>query len=189
MSNGNKKEIKVTEFGTKNDSGKTGAKIDIYSRNPSEGPHDTIHIKVDTDNKTFEVVTKFDGQKEGPNSGGCYLTSACMKYFQEKFDDDCYQLRVLRWFRDNFVSIDDIEHYYMIAPIIVDAINKEKNSEMIYNYIFDNIVDYCVEQIEIGNYENAYNRYKSSILVLEEQFAKPVLTDNLIKVLKLRINN
>lgn len=27
-----------------------------------------------------------------------------------------------------------------------------------------------------GNYEDAYSRYKSSILTFEEQFAKPVLT-------------
>ena len=45
-----------------------------------------------------------------------------------------------------------------------------------YNYIYDNVVDYCVEQIENGNYEDAYSRYKSSILTFEEQFAKPVLT-------------
>ena len=44
----------------------------------------------------------------------CYLTTACMKYFQENFDDNCYELTVLRWFRDNFVSKEDIEHYYEV---------------------------------------------------------------------------
>ena len=58
----------------------------------------------------------------------------------------------------------------------------------IYNYIFDNVVDYCVEQIELGNYSNAYNRYKSSILVFEEQFAKPLLHKEMIKTLKLQIS-
>ena len=46
-----------------------------------------------------------------------------MKYFQENFDDNCYELTVLRWFRDNFVSKEDKEHYYEIAPIIVETIN------------------------------------------------------------------
>ena len=112
-----------------------------------------------------------------------------MRYFQEKFDDNCYELTVLRWFRDNFVSREDIEHYYEIAPIIVEAINEEEMSEIIYDYIYDNVVDYCVQQIEQGNYEAAYNRYKNSVLTLEEQFAKPKLANKFVKTLKLRINN
>ncbi|MBE6139970.1 MAG: hypothetical protein E7172_00285 [Firmicutes bacterium] len=60
---------------------------------------------------------------------------------------------------------------------------------MIYDYIYDNIVDYCVEQIEQGNFDQAYNRYKNSILSLEEQFARPALTKRMIKTLKLQTNN
>ena len=112
-----------------------------------------------------------------------------MRHFQDKFDDNCYELRVLRWFRDNFISQKDIEHYYKIAPIIVETINKEEKAEIIYDYIYDNVVDYCVEQIEQGNYEYAYNRYKNSFLTLEEQFAKPALVNKFVKTLKLRINN
>ena len=47
---------------------------------------------------------------------------------------------------EKYVSKEDIEHYYEVAPIIVEAINKEEKA---------NIVDYCVEQIEQGNYEAA----------------------------------
>lgn len=123
------------------------------------------------------------------SNGGCYLTTACMKYFQDKFDDNCYELKVLRWFRDNFVSKEDIKHYYETAPVIVSAINMEEKSDLVYNYIYDNVVDYCVRQIENGNYEEAYNRYKNSILVLEEQFARKTLEERFIKVLRLRANN
>ncbi len=112
-----------------------------------------------------------------------------MRHFQDKFDDKCYELRVLRWFRDNFISQKDIEYYYKIAPIIVETINKEEKAEIIYDYIYDNVVDYCVEQIEQGNYEAAYSRYKNSFLTLEEQFAKPALINKFVKTLKLRINN
>lgn len=41
---------------------------------------------------------------EVQDNGGCYLTSACMRHFQDEFDDNCYELSILRWFRDNFVS-------------------------------------------------------------------------------------
>ncbi len=188
MNNENDKVIKVTEYGNKKDSGKSGAKIDIYSSDPKNGPHDSIHIKLDTDNKTYEAVTKIDGEKES-SSGECYLTSACMKYFQENFDDNCYELTVLRWFRDNFVSKEDIKHYYEVAPIIVEAINKEEKSDIIYNYIYDNIVDYCIKQIELGNYDKAYSRYKNSVLMLEKQFANSILINKFVKILKLKNNN
>ena len=100
----------------------------------------------------------------------CFLTTACMRYMQENFDDNCYELIVLRWFRDNFVSTDDKKHYYDIAPKIVEAIGKEIDSNLIYNYIYDNIVDYCVTQIEQGNYNEAYNRYKYSVQLLEKYY-------------------
>ena len=82
------------------------------------------------------------------------------------------------------VSKEDIKHYYEIAPIIVESINNEEKSIIIYDYIYDNIIDYCIEQIEQGNYDKAYSRYKNSILVLEEQFAKPMLEQRLVRVLK-----
>ena len=112
-----------------------------------------------------------------------------MKYMHERFDDNCYELTVLRWFRDNFVSKEDIKHYYKTAPVIVESINSEEKQDLVYDYIYDNVVDYCVKQIENGNYKEAYNRYKNSIIVLEEQFARKNLEEKLVKTLRLRTNN
>ena len=159
----------------------------MYTSDP-KGPHESIHIAVDSDSKSAHIIDTTNGSTEHTDVK-CYLTSACMKYFQEKFDDNCYELTVLRWFRDNFVSKEDIEHYYEVAPVIVETINKEKKPGIIYDYIYDNIVNYCVEQIEQGNYEAVYNRYKNSVLALEEQFARPKLTDRLVKTLKLKNQN
>ena len=107
----------------------------------------------------------------------CFLTTACMRYMQEKFDDNCYELKVLRWFRDNFVSTDDKNHYYDVAPKIVEAIGKEIDSNLIYNYIYDNVVDFCVTQIENGNYNEAYKRYKDSIQLLEKYYISLLTSD------------
>ena len=112
------------------------------------------------------------------------MTTACMRHNNENFNDNCYELRVLRWFRDNFVTKEDIEHYYEIAPYIVEGISREEKQDLIYDYIYDNIVDYCVEEIEKGNYEEAYTRYKESILSLEETFARLTIEQNLVKTLK-----
>ena len=175
-----KKEIKVTPY-----KDGSGAKIDIYSPDPRTKPHDSIHLKVNTDKGTYETVTKVDGNKE-TSSGECYLTTACMRHFNEDFDDAGYELTVLRWFRDKFVSKEDIEHYYEIAPTIVEAINECLESDEIYNYIYEHVIDECVKAIEAGNYDFAYSRYKNSILAFEETYAKPMLGQRLIKVLKAR---
>ena len=107
-----------------------------------------------------------------------------MRHFGNNFEDDCYELTILRWFRDNFVSKEDIDHYYKTAPIIVEAINKYEKRDIIYNYIYDNIVDYCVSKIEEGDYVEAYSRYKNTILSFEEQFARPLLEKKFVKMLK-----
>lgn len=169
--------IKVSEYKNGN-----GVKIDFYDKSPSDPNHSSIHTHINNDG-TYSTQDNVNGSTE-KSSGGCYLTSACMRYFQEKFDDNCYELTILRWFRDNFVSREDIEHYYKVAPIIVESINNDEKSSVIYDYIYDNIVDYCIEQIEQGNYDKAYSRYKNSILILEEQFAKPLLQQKLVKTLK-----
>ena len=62
-----------------------------------------------------------------------------MRHYKENFDDNCEELCLLRWFRDKFVSKDDIMRYYIMVLSIVEEINsletyKERNN--IYKYIY-----------------------------------------------------
>ena len=172
----NDKEIKVTPY-----SNGKGAKIDVYSSSSRAVPHDTAHIKV-SEGKKVEIVTKVDGKKES-TSGQCYLTSACMRHFQDEFDDNCYELTVLRWFRDTFVSKEDIDLYYSVAPTIVENIEALDDKDKIYDYIYEYIVDACVKAIENGDYDFAYSRYKNSVLDLNEQFGKKEIVTAFVKKL------
>ncbi len=113
-----------------------------------------------------------------------YLTIACMKSMVGCFDDNCEELTIIRKFRDEYVSKEDIEHYYEIAPIIVDAINEAENSDEIWKYIYENVVTHCVTSIKEEEYDYAYNRYKCNVMTLEEIYARPLLTKKLLKVLK-----
>jgi len=159
-----------------------GAKIDIYSPDPKNDPHDSIHIKINTEDGTFKTITKIDGKKE-TSSGGCYLTTACMQHYADKFDDNCYELFILRWFRDTIVTKSDIKHYYEIAPAIVEKLNELPDSTQIYNYIYENVISACINAIKMGDFEFAYNRYKNSILALEAEYVNPILTVEKSKVL------
>ena len=42
----------------------------------------------------------------------------------------------------------------------------------------------CVEAVDQGKYKIAYQIYKECFLKLENKYAKPVITDKLIRVLK-----
>ena len=187
--NNDKKGYETKDGGLIRINGEDKVRIDIYEGNEREkGGHmcDTINYDTNTDSGSIDQHNA-DKSEKSSTDVSCFLTTACMRHFRKKFDDNCYELTVLRWFRDNFVLKEDIEHYYEIAPTIVEIINKDEESDIIYDYIYDNIIDYCIEQIEQGNYVQAYNRYKNSILTFEEQFVRPILEKRLIKSLKLSI--
>ena len=156
----------------------------IYDKRPDKEGHSAIHINYNTETGKGSIVEHGADGKSTSSGIGCYLTSACMRHYLANFDDNCYELTVLRWFRDNFVSKEDIKHYYKTAPMIVEAIEKEEHKDIVYDYIYDNVVDYCVEQIENCNYIEAYNRYKESILSLEQHYLKTTLQQNLVRTLK-----
>ena len=156
----------------------------IYNKNPANTNHESIHVNYNTKTGKGSIVESNGSGSKSTTNIGCYLTSACLNHFKEAFNDDCYELNVLRWFRDNFVSNEDILHYYKIAPTIVEAIEKMKKKNIIYDYIYENVIEPCITAIENGDYNFAYNRYKSSILAFEETFARPLLQNKMIKILK-----
>lgn len=177
----NGEEFHVTPY-----SDGSGYKYDYYDRSPyGNAPHNSTHVKSDlNENWTRTDNGRDNGTQEKSSGSGCYLTTACMQHMKEKFDDNCNELMTLRWFRDNFVNEDDIKHYYSIAPIIVKEINSIPNNNKIYNWIYENIVQPCVIAIQEGNYEFAYMRYKNTVILLEEKFAKPMLQNQLVNTLK-----
>lgn len=162
----------------------TNNSIGIYDKDP-RGPHAGTHINIDHEKGTFTVTTHNEDRTEkSSNTGNCFLTTACIKHKGDSFDDNCYELTRLRWFRDNFVSEEYIKHYYMLAPIIVEEIDKLENCDEIYKDIYENVIISCVKYIENIDYKRTYELYKKCILELEEKYARPVLNNRLIEVLK-----
>lgn len=109
------------------------------------------------------------------SSGGCYLTSACVR--AKGLPDDCEELTVLRRFRDEYLrnqngGAEDIEHYYAVAPQIVDAINARTDSKTIWMRVYDELVKPCVEMIHKNRLQEAYNHYKAYSLSLEQGYCK-----------------
>lgn len=161
--------------------------VSFYDEDPQEENHESIHINWDSNTGTGTIVDTTGNDKDTTDIS-CFLTTACMRYNNKDFNDSCEELTILRWFRDKFVPQEDIDHYYETAPIIVTAINESKNSDEVFDCIYDNVIAPCVDAIKRGDYDFAYKRYKSSVLILEEEFARPKLENDLIKVLKLKKN-
>ena len=162
----------------------SGYKYDYYDRSPyGNAPHNSTHLKSDLNENWSRTDNDRDNGTQDKSSGsGCYLTTACMNHMQDNFDDSCNELMTLRQFRDNFVNKEDIKHYYDVAPIIVDKINSIPDSNKIYKWIYEQVVQPCVVAIQNKNYEFAYSRYKNSVLTLEKQFT--TLQQETVKTLK-----
>lgn len=93
-----------------------------------------------------------------------------MAYYKDDFNDNCFELKVLRKFRDEFVPHEEVKHYYMVAPIIVKNIKAEKYSATMFEKIYIGVVKPCVADIINKNYAKAYERYKNTILAFENKY-------------------
>lgn len=176
-------EFKVTPY-----SDGSGYKYDYYdSSTYNNSSHNSTHVKSDL-NENWERTDndRDNGTQEQTSGSGCFLTTACLKHKETQFNDDCDELMTLRWFRDNYVSKEDIKYYYEIAPIIVEKLNFFKENDIVYDWIYNNVVLFCFNAIKKGNYELAYKKYKNSVLALENLILKLKTNDEkvIIKSLK-----
>lgn len=109
----------------------------------------------------------------GGGGGGCFISSACVEYKQ--LADDCYELQVLRQFRDNMVATDEsvrelVLNYYRKAPSIVKNIRQLDNPDEIWSELYDNLVLKCVSYIEDEDFEAAKDNYLQIFKELEKRF-------------------
>lgn len=99
--------------------------------------------------------------------GSCYLTTACMHHYKYNFDDKCSELEVLRWFRDNYCTKEEVEHYYKVAPKIVSHINSRNNSDEFYEYIYNALILRSIMAIGNNDFDLAHKIYTKHVQALE----------------------
>lgn len=123
----------------------------------------------------FSSCPHFKG--EPVDSGGCYLTSACVEAMG--LADDCCELCTLRDFRDNWLARQDggraqIEEYYQIAPLIVEAIHAVPNCADVLHELYEAMVVPCMREIQAGRLENAREMYTTWMLRLKKDWMRKV---------------
>lgn len=110
-------------------------------------------------------------------SDPCYLTTACMVYMADKFDDHCFELTTLRRFRDEYMKVkypQDVKEYYRIAPGLVEKINARPDAKDIYNKIYNDLILPAIQAYENGQLEETQRIYKSYTQRLISTYAQEV---------------
>ena len=120
-------------------------------------------------------ISKADFEKinSGFRSKLCYITTAVCESLGK--DDDCYELNILRDYRDNYLRNAEggekiVNAYYDIAPSIVKRINKCNNSNEIYKEIYEKYLSPCISLLENNKKDECKEIYSSMVIELEEKY-------------------
>lgn len=103
----------------------------------------------------------------------CYITTAVCESRQKP--DDCYELSLLRSFRDDYLLKSDegakmVDEYYDVAPSIVKHIGKRDNAAEIYEGIWQQYLSPCIRLIESGQNEECVDLYRHMVYELKNLY-------------------
>ena len=90
-------------------------------------------------------------------------------------EDDCYEMQVMRRFRDEYLKQTDegrriIKDYYDVAPGIVMILNMQKDAAAIYKQLYCKYLLPCVQLIEQGKKAQCQALYMQMVQNLKMQY-------------------
>lgn len=105
----------------------------------------------------------------------CFITTACVR--SRGLEDDCYELELLRMFRENYVATrsdgeEVLAEYRSKAPALVAAIDAHDPlvARQAWDYVYEDGVAPACCLILSGQFEAAFDLYRDVCRVLEEHF-------------------
>lgn len=118
-------------------------------------------------------AAEYEYIEKGFHKKFCYITTAVCETFQKP--DDCYELTLLRNYRDEYLAeLPEgeriIKAYYDVAPTIVKHINKREDSAEIYEGIWQNYLSPCISMIEEGKKEECKDLYIKMVETLQKEY-------------------
>ena len=116
----------------------------------------------------YDASNSSNSSSEESDSGGCYLTTACMS--ASGLQDNCLELNVLRNFRDRILlqtprGRKAVKEYYQIAPEIVQSIDEKDSSLEIWNSVYQDVRK-AVQLVLSGDFNQAFKHYREMTLRL-----------------------
>jgi len=103
----------------------------------------------------------------------CYITTAVCDSLGKA--DDCYELSVLRKYRDEWLTLQDggqelIDEYYDTAPHILNQIQNSPEPKTVYSQLYNAYIKPCITHIEKDNYEQCKQLYVQMVRSLIMQW-------------------
>ena len=122
----------------------------------------------------YRTVQQTHTQNSG-KKGLCFITTAVCEHYGKP--DNCYELTVLRDFRDNWLNMQEdgeelIKEYYRIAPDIVSEIDKSSDRENEYQRILQVYLEPCIKLIELSAYHACKKLYMQMVYELENKYIR-----------------
>lgn len=133
-------------------------------------PMQTAYTRSTTTTHTSSTK-KNSGRKRGSL---CFITTAVCAYFNKP--DDCYELTILRYFRDEWLRYQPegetlIEEYYEVAPAIVEALEKATWKDSVYQELWQDYISKCITYIEEDEFEACKVHYIAMIEMLKQKLS------------------
>lgn len=115
----------------------------------------------------------FEYIEKGFHKKFCYITTAVCENFGK--DDSCYELTLLRDYRDNYLAARPggeamIREYYDVAPTIVKHINQTEKPEAVYRSIWSTYLQPCISMIENQELEQCAELYQKMVFTLRDEY-------------------
>jgi hypothetical protein len=112
---------------------------------------------------TFEAIN------QGFKHKLCFITTAVCNTLGRP--DDCRELNSFRNFRDDYLLKQpdgraQVREYYLIAPLIVNAIDASPEKERVYHDIWNNHLSKCFKMYEQHEYEQCRKNYTEMVSIL-----------------------
>jgi len=108
-------------------------------------------------------ATGGSGAGAGGSAGGCFLTTAICRNSDKP--DDCYELRVMRWLRDNVLAAqpggkDEIQEYYEVAPMIISRLRDLGVARDVFNWLRTEHINPIIRLYEEHRFDECLERYR-----------------------------
>lgn len=118
-------------------------------------------------------VADYEFIEKGFHKRFCYITTAACQ--SSGMSDDCEALTKLRTFRDSYMAALPegealIRRYYDVAPTIVKHINAREDARQIYDGIWSDYLQPCLELIDQDRAEECCELYGKMVNDLKDQY-------------------
>jgi hypothetical protein len=151
---------------------------EIFAPPSMKGPAGSPHGLVSKTNNDGNLATRQSPHKRPRIKSICFITTACAE--ARGLPDDCYELRLLRLFRKEYVAKlpngeEILAEYREKAPKVVAAVEAlgEEEAARVWEDLYERGVARSVALILNGAWDEAFEVYATTCQELEARFLAP----------------